>query len=178
MKRKCLAYTRITVTPHTSSMPIGISAVQPSRANASFKGIILLTGDETGFARITAASEGMSGENLTTYANTSLNMDHLNYKDCIATRSTDSPITDSAATSAAMSTGCKMKNNVIGRDAISICPKKKGNNPAATAWRANEVPRTTMDMPVTAIRPRAGKITNGVKDCPEIFGIMKIVRRR
>jgi hypothetical protein len=35
MNRKCFAHTLIAVTPHISSMPIGTSAVQPSRANAS-----------------------------------------------------------------------------------------------------------------------------------------------
>jgi alkaline phosphatase len=56
-------------------------------------------------AQITAARWDKAEENLTTYANTSLNMDHFDYDRFVSTYSANSFTIDSAAAITAIATG-------------------------------------------------------------------------
>lgn len=96
--------------------------------DAPQKNVILMIGDGMGFAQLTAARWEKAGENLTTYRNTSLNMDRMEYDGYVTTDSFNSFITDSAAAITAIATGQKSVNDVLNQDHTAVWMEKNGTN--------------------------------------------------
>ena len=84
---------------------VSSNASNSASSRSSANGVILLIGDGMSPARITAARWDKARENLATYANTSLNMDHFDYDEFVSTYSANSFTIDSAAAITAIATG-------------------------------------------------------------------------
>jgi alkaline phosphatase len=70
---------------------VSSNASNSASSRSSAKGVILLIGDDMSSAQITAARWDIRpGENLTTYANTSINMNHFDYDEFVGTYSANS----------------------------------------------------------------------------------------
>lgn len=115
------------------------------------KNVILMIGDGMGFAQLTAARWEKSGENLTAYAGTSLNMDHLDYDGFVSTYSANSFITDSAAATTAICTGQKSVNDVLNQDHTAVWKKKNGQNLTTIAELAKRAGYATGALTTTRI---------------------------
>ncbi|HWQ20756.1 MAG TPA: alkaline phosphatase [Methanotrichaceae archaeon] len=134
----------------TISLNTGIASDASLGQNAS-KSVILLIGDGMGYSQLTAARIEKSGENLSAYGNTSLNMDHLEYDGYVATYSADSWVTDSAAAVTAMATGQKGNNDVLNQDATSVWKKKDGKNLTTISEMAKKAGMSTGVVTTTRI---------------------------
>jgi len=132
------------------SLTTGISADATMGQNTG-KSVILLIGDGMGYAQLTAARIEKSGENLSVYGNTSLNMDHLEYDGYVATYSANSWVTDSAAAVTAMATGQKGNNDVLSQDATSVWKEKNGKNLTTIAEMAKNAGMSTGIVSTTRI---------------------------
>ena len=115
------------------------------------KNVILMIGDGMGFAQLTAARWEKSGENLTAYAGTSLNMDHMDYNGFVSTYSANSFITDSAAATTAICTGQKSVNDVLNQDRTAVWKKKNGQNLTTIAELAKRAGYATGALTTTRI---------------------------
>lgn len=129
----------------------GIVSAKEIITDEEAKNVILLIGDGMGSAQVTLARWAKSGEDLSSYPETKLEMDTFPYSGFSTTYAANSFITDSAPAATALMAGTKTNIGVIGQDASSVNKKKDGQSVETIAELARKAGKSTGAVTTTRI---------------------------